>query len=128
MKHSDLDADGRSYRLDVMSRVGIGFCALGVLSMIVPVFAATALVTSLAIMMVFWGCLGTMMNYRSSYPDTKFVAVAFALVAVIGLVFLVFPKLGAEFLTLLVVASPLMEGIYSILLSLALRKANPGWF
>lgn len=128
MKHTDLVSDGRTPRFDRIPRVGIAFCALGVLAMIVPVFATTALVSLLAMMMVFWGSLGTAMTYRASYPDTKIVTVTFALVAVIGLVFLVFPNLGAEFLTLLVVASLLMEGIYSILMSLALRKSNTGWF
>lgn len=128
MKHSDLVSDGRSHRFDRISRVGVGFCVLGVLAMIVPVFATTALVTLLAIMMVFWGSLGTVMSYKSSYPDTRIVTVAFATVAVIGLAFLIFPNLGAEFLTLLVVASLLMEGIYSILLSLALKEENAGWF
>ncbi len=128
MKNTDLVSSGKNYRLDGMFGVGIAFCALGMLAMIVPVFATMAMVSLLAIAMVFWGSLGAMMSYGSLFPDTKIVTVAFALVAVIGIVFLIFPYLGAEFLTLLVVASLLMEGIYSILLSLALREANTGWF
>jgi uncharacterized membrane protein HdeD (DUF308 family) len=114
-------------RTDKISGVGFAFLALGALALIVPVFATTALVLLLSLAMLFWGSLGAVMSYTLSFPDWKISTFGFVLVTICGLVFLIFPGLGAEVLTMLVVASLLVEGIYTILLSLVLREANSVW-
>lgn len=127
MDKTALGPEGRHAPLHGLSRIGIAFAILGLIAMILPVFATTALVTLLAAAMVFWGGLGTLMFYKSDILDTRFVTLAFVLVAVVGLMFLIFPGLGAEVLTLMVVASLLLEGIYSILSSFSLKARHPGW-
>ena len=111
MDKTTLRPEGRHAPLQRLSGIGIAFAILGLIAMILPAIATTTLVTLLAAAMVFWGGLGALMSYKSAILDTRIVTLAFALVAVVGLLFLVFPGLGAEVLTLMVVASLLLEGI-----------------
>ena len=127
MYKTTLRPEGRHAPLQRLSGIGIAFAILGLIAMILPAIATTTLVTLLAAAMVFWGGLGALMSYKSAILDTRIVTLAFALVAVVGLLFLVFPGLGAEVLTLMVVASLLLEGIYSILSSLSLKVGHAGW-
>lgn len=127
MDKTDLALEGRKRRLERYFGVGLAFVGLGIAAMIVPVFTTAALVTMLAFAMLFWGALGALWSYRLSFTDTKFVTLGFALVAVVGLMFLIFPGFGAEVLTMLIVASLLMEGVYSILFSVSLKAGNAGW-
>lgn len=115
-------------RFDLRTRLGLAFVVLGVLALVVPALATTAIVVLLAVAMVFWGSLGAAVSYASpSFPDWKIATFGFALVAVVGAVFLAFPGLGAEILTMLVVAALLLEGIYSLLLAVSLRGGRQGW-
>ncbi|GAA6189773.1 hypothetical protein [Litorivita sp. NS0012-18] len=66
------------------------------------------------------------MSDNANVLDTRIVTLAFVLVAVVGVMVLIFPGLGAEVLTLMVVASLLLEGIYSILSSLSLKVGHAG--
>lgn len=113
---------------EITSRIGAGFLALGLLAIIAPMAATTAIVVVLALAMVLWGSLGAAFAYAStSFPDWRMVTVGFVLVAVVGAVFLMFPGLGAEVLTLLIVVSLLLEGLYSILFAVFLMGGQTGW-
>ena len=107
--------------------VGIAFLALGVLALIVPVFATTTAVILLATAMLLWGGLGAVMSSSLSFPDWKITTIGFIGVAISGLMFLVFPTLGARVLTMLIVVTLLIEGIYSVLVSFTLRERHAGW-
>lgn len=128
MDKTDISSRRQRFQFENISGVGLAFLVLGALALIVPVFATTTLVILVAFTMLVWGGLGAVMSYSLSFPDWKLSVAGFALVAICGMVFLVLPGLGAEVITMLVVVSLLMEGIYSVLLSLALRGANSGWF
>lgn len=110
-----------------LKETGIGFLVLGLAVMVVPIFATTALVVLLGIMMMLWGIFGMAMTMSLSGRALGLTTLGFLLVASIGLAFVVRPGLGAETLTLIAVAALLMEGIHAILLGLSLKEHDVAW-
>ncbi|MCU4654786.1 DUF308 domain-containing protein [Roseibacterium sp. SDUM158016] len=105
-----------------------GFILLGVLSILAPAAATLAATVLVGLAMLFWGGLGLWMSLSlRAYPEWKLAASGFGLVAGLGVVFLVFPRLGIEAMTLLVVAGFLIEGVFSILFGLRLSPEASGW-
>jgi uncharacterized membrane protein HdeD (DUF308 family) len=60
-------------------------------------------------------------------PEWKLSAAAFGVVVLLGLVFLLFPRIGIEVMTLCVVAGFLSEGVFSILFALRLSRRASRW-
>jgi uncharacterized membrane protein HdeD (DUF308 family) len=108
--------------------LAIGFTALGIVSILAPAaatFAATILVAST---MVIWGLLGVWMSLSMRrFPEWRFSALAFGAVAGFGLVFLAFPAIGIEAMTLFLVASFLVEGIVSVAFGLRMSGNTGRW-
>jgi uncharacterized membrane protein/uncharacterized membrane protein HdeD (DUF308 family) len=94
----------------------------------VPAAATLAVTLLVAATLLFWGGLGVWMSLSlRDLPEWKLSAAAFGLVAALGLAFLVFPGVGAEVMTLFVVAGFLIEGVFSILFALRLSGRASGW-
>ncbi len=125
---SDVSADmGRDLRTSLGWLAG-GFLLLGIFSVLVPAAATIAATLLVATALLFWGGLGLWMSLSlRGLPEWKLSAGAFGLVAALGLAFLVFPAVGAEVMTLFVVAGFLIEGIFSILFGLRLSRNTSRW-
>lgn len=108
--------------------LAVGFLLLGAVSILVPAAATLAVTLLVAMALIFWGGLGLWLSLTlRDLPEWKLSAVAFGLVAVLGLGFLVFPGVGAEVMTLFVVVGFLIEGVFSILFALRLSRHASGW-
>tara|TARA_R110000764_G_scaffold1267_3_gene4951 strand:- start:4086 stop:4622 length:537 start_codon:yes stop_codon:yes gene_type:complete len=108
--------------------VGIVFAGLGAFAILVPA-AATVIVEQLvAWLMLFWGVAGLLFarSFRA-FSEWKIVAAGFAVVALIGLFFVIYPGTGAAFMTAILIAVFLMEGILSILLGLRMSGQVAHW-
>lgn len=118
-----LSRSARSFRT-----VGIVFAGLGVLAMLIPA-AATVIVEQLvAWLMLFWGVAGLLFARSfKAFSEWKIVAAGFAVVALIGLFFVVYPGTGAAVMTAILIAVFLMEGILSILLGLRMSGQVAHW-
>ena len=108
--------------------LAVGFLLLGAVSILVPAAATLAATLLIAAALLFWGGLGFWLSMSMrDLPEWKLSAGAFALVAILGLVFLVYPGVGAEVMTLFVVAGFLIEGVFTILFALRLSHLASGW-
>ncbi|MEC9199381.1 MAG: DUF308 domain-containing protein [Pseudomonadota bacterium] len=125
-----LFVDGQQVR-DIRASLGwlaASFLLLGALSILLPAAATLAATLLVAATLLFWGGLGLWMSLSlRDLPEWKFSATAFGFVAILGLMFLIFPGVGAELMTLFVVAGFLIEGVFSILFALRLSRHAKGW-
>jgi uncharacterized membrane protein HdeD (DUF308 family) len=101
---------------------------LGILSILVPVAVSLAATILIAAAMAIWGALGLVLSLAMRpFPEWRVSAAAFGLLGLLGLAVLAFPGIGAEILTLFLVAAFLAEGIVSILIGLRLSSETTGW-
>lgn len=108
--------------------VGLAFAALGLLALLGPAIATTTTVIFLAATMVFWGVLGAVFVLQNSaFPNRLTTAAGFGLLALIGSVFLFFPTLGSEVLTIFIVAGLLLEGVVSALFAIRMSSYHSSW-
>lgn len=108
--------------------VGILFATLGALAMTVPATATVIVEQLVAWLMLFWGIAGLLFARSfKALSEWKIVAAGFVVVALVGLFFLLSPGMGAAFMTALLIAVFLMEGILSILLGLRMSGQVAHW-
>ncbi|NIZ12741.1 HdeD family acid-resistance protein [Phaeobacter sp. HF9A] len=108
--------------------VGIIFATLGVLAMLVPAVATLLVEQLVAWLLVLWGGAG--LFYARSFKDFsewRIVAIGFGVIAAVGLGFLFFPSLGAAFMTAILVAVFMLEGVLSVLLGLRMSGQIANW-
>jgi uncharacterized membrane protein HdeD (DUF308 family) len=108
--------------------VGGVFIILGVMSIVLPVWATLAVEQLVAGLLLVWGAagIGFALSMRP-LPEWRVTAATFAMILAIGAVFLIFPRDGVATLTFLLVAAFLFEGIVSIFFALRLRETMPQW-
>ncbi|MGJ8609512.1 MAG: HdeD family acid-resistance protein [Octadecabacter sp.] len=117
-----------SWHLKPATLVGLGFAILGGLALLAPAIATTTTVVFLAVTLLFWGALGAMFVLQNdAFPNRIPVIVGFGLLALTGTVFLFFPTLGSEVLTIFLVAGLLMEGVFSILYAIKMSSHQSAW-
>jgi uncharacterized membrane protein HdeD (DUF308 family) len=107
--------------------LAIAFLALGAAALLAPAAATVAITVLIAALMMFWGLCGVWLAFEMRhFPEWRFSAAAFSLLAACGALFLALPGAGEEVLTLLVVAGLLAEGVISIFMGMRLRSARQG--
>lgn len=110
--------------------VGIVFAAIGLLAIFLPVWATLAGELLIAWMLTLWGAAGLWFAWEMRPArEWRYAAVVFGITFLLGLVFLLFPGVGIETLTIVMMVVFLVEGIVSILLGLRMsgRLRNWGW-
>lgn len=112
----------------ILGWLGYGFAALGILAILAPAAATVAAVVFVAALMLVWGVLGVAMSFAlRPLPEWGISAVAFGLLAALGAIFIAFPRIGIETLTLFAIAGFLVEGVVSILIGLRSSRVGGGW-
>jgi uncharacterized membrane protein HdeD (DUF308 family) len=108
--------------------IGAVFVAIGLLVMLLPSIATLAAERLVAAMFLLWGGAGLwfMLEMRSA-PEWRYGAVAFAFLLLVGLIFVAFPVVGIETLTILMIIAFLIEGIVCILLGLRSSSYLANW-
>lgn len=110
--------------------IGIVFAVLGGLAILLPALATLAAELLIAWLLILWGGAGLWFAWEMRpEPEWRYGAGAFGIALLLGLVFLLFPRIGIETMTVLMMIVFLMEGVVSILLGLRLsgRLRNWGW-
>lgn len=110
--------------------VGIILALLGVLAILLPYVATFGAEMLVAWMLTFWGGVGLWFSWAiRPAPEWRYGAVAFGLLFLVGVAFVLFPLAGIAALTVLMMLSFLMEGILSILFGLrsSAQVSNWGW-
>jgi uncharacterized membrane protein HdeD (DUF308 family) len=110
--------------------IGYVFAAIGVLAILLPAWATLAGALVIAWMLTLWGVAGLWFVWEMRPArEWRYGAVVFAITLLLGLVFLLFPGVGIETLTIIMMMVFLMEGIVSILLGLRMsgHRRNWGW-
>ncbi|MFT6677306.1 MAG: uncharacterized membrane protein HdeD (DUF308 family) [Sulfitobacter sp.] len=107
---------------------GIIFVVLGLLAVAIPAIATLLIEQLIAWVLVLWGIAGVVyaFNFRQ-VEEWRIIALCFGAVLIAGIVLVVFPGMGASFLTMLLIAVFLMEGAVSILLGLRMRRHINNW-
>lgn len=116
-----------SRRLFVISVI---FVAIGVLAVLLPAWATLAGELLIAWMLTLWGAVGLWFAWEMRpAKEWRYGAVAFGITLLLGLVFLLFPGVGVETLTMIMILVFLMEGVVTILLGLRIsgHQQNWGW-
>ncbi|MCB1310816.1 MAG: DUF308 domain-containing protein [Sedimentitalea sp.] len=110
--------------------IGVAFAVIGVLAMLLPALATLAAELLIAWMLVLWGAAGLGFAWEMR-PEREWrhAAGTFGIALLLGILFLLFPRIGIETMTILVMLVFLLEGVVSILLGLRFseRVRNWGW-
>jgi uncharacterized membrane protein HdeD (DUF308 family) len=111
-----------------MILVGGIFIILGFMAIVLPIWATLAVEQLVAGLLLVWGAagIGFALSMRPM-SEWRITAATFAMVLVIGAIFLVFPQDGVATLTFILIAAFLIEGVVSILFALRLRETMPQW-
>lgn len=110
--------------------IGIVFVVIGMLAILLPALATLASEILIAWTLLLWGAVGLWFAWEMRpASEWRYAAGAFGITLLLGLVFLLFPRVGIETMTVLMIVVFLMEGVVSILLGLRLsgQLRNWGW-
>ncbi|MCB1369240.1 MAG: DUF308 domain-containing protein [Rhodobacteraceae bacterium] len=130
MDHSSTRAIRKSDFHKRLMTIGIVFAVIGFVAILLPALATLAAELLIAWMLVLWGAAGLWFAWEMRPEREWLYAVgAFGIALLLGLVFLMFPRVGIETMTILMMIVFLMEGVVSILLGLRLsgQMRNWGW-
>lgn len=107
---------------------GLVFAGLGLLALLGPTMATVLVETLISAMLLIWGLCGVMFAYGfRAFREWRVVAGAFALMAFVGVWFLIFPGVGVTTMTALMIIGFLVEGVLSMLLGLRMSGLLPNW-
>ena len=108
--------------------LGLVFLALGALAIALPAAATIAVEQLVALLLLVWGAAGIGLA-RALRPAQGWQAIAaiFALVLLLGLIFLFYPRAGISTLTMILAAVFLIEGVASIAYGWRLRDRMRNW-
>lgn len=108
--------------------IGIAFTVIGALAIILPAWATLAGELLIAWMLTLWGVVGLWFAWEiRPASEWRYAAVVFGITFLLGLAFLLFPGVGIETLTIVMMVVFLMEGIVSILLGLRMSARLKNW-
>ena len=131
---SNLKASARTkvtpYEVRNLRWVGIILAVVGALAILLPQIASLGAELLVAWIMTFWGALGLWFSWSiRPTSEWRFGLVAFGLLFLMGVAFVLFPVAGIATLTVLMMLSLLLEGILSILFGLrsSAHVSNWGW-
>lgn len=111
-----------------LALVGIAFAVIGAIAIILPAWATLAGELLIAWMLALWGAVGMLFAWEMRpAKEWRYAGIAFAITFLLGLVFLLFPGVGAETLTIVMIGVFLTEGIISILLGLRISAHTRNW-
>lgn len=106
---------------------GIALLVLGAVAVLVPVFAGSAVVITIGIVLLVAGIGQFIQGLKAeSWGDRMMPLVLGAITGVCGILVIGHPLLGLGFLTLLLAAFLVAEGIWKIVSSFSYRSAS-GW-
>lgn len=109
-------------------RIGVVFVVIGAIAIFVPAWATLAGELLIAWMLSLWGAAGLWFAWEMRFAqEGRYAAVAFGVTFLLGLLFLLFPSVGVETLTVVMIVVFLMEGIVSILLRLRMSAGLHNW-
>lgn len=108
--------------------IGIVFVVIGAIAILVPAWATLAGELLIAWMLTLWGATGLWFAWEMRpLQEWRYAAAAFGVTFLLGLVFLLFPSVGIETLTVVMMVVFLMEGVVSILLGLRMSASLQNW-
>ena len=110
--------------------VGVVFAVIGVLAILLPSWATLAGELLVAWMLTLWGIVGLWFAWEMRpAKEWRYATIGFGITLGLGLIFLLFPGIGIQTLTIVMMVVFLMEGIVSILLGLRMsgQRTNWGW-
>ena len=108
--------------------IGIVFIVIGAIAILVPAWATLAGELLIAWMLSLWGAVGLWFAWEMrAAQEGRYAAVAFGVTFLLGLLFLLYPSVGVEALTVVMMVVFLMEGIVSILLGLRMSAGLHNW-
>lgn len=120
--------ESHKWHLKPATIIGSAFAILGGLALLAPSITTTTTVVFLAVTLLFWGVLGVVFVLQNdAFPNRTPVMLGFGLLALIGTIFLFFPTLGSEVLTIFLVAGLLMEGVFSVLYAIKMSSYQSAW-
>jgi uncharacterized membrane protein HdeD (DUF308 family) len=125
MRKGDQPPGGSPHSLILVGGI---FIILGFMAIALPIWATLAVEQLVAGLLLVWGAagIGFALSMRP-LSEWLFTAVTFAMILVIGALFLVVPQDGVATLTFILIAAFLIEGVVSILFALRLREVMPQW-
>lgn len=127
----EIRINGRALTDEELKRLrlmGWIFVVIGALAIIAPVVATIAVSQLVAWLLVFSGVSGLIMWWRLRHqPGAVLNAATAALGLVLGVIFLIYPFVGATTLTMLLAALFMAEAVASVLLAFAMRPHLAGW-
>ena len=130
LDHSRVSATRNHVFPKRLTIIGIVFAAVGVLAILLPAWATLAGEMLVAWMLTLWGAVGLWFAWEMRpAKEWRYAGVAFAITLLLGLMFLLFPGVGIETLTIVMMVVFLMEGVVSILLAMRMsgHMRNWGW-
>ncbi|MFZ1469287.1 MAG: DUF308 domain-containing protein [Paracoccaceae bacterium] len=108
--------------------LGLAFVAIGALAIILPAWATLAGEILIAWMLTLWGAVGLWFAWEMRPArESSYAGIVFGVTLFLGLAFLLFPGIGIETLTIVMMLVFLMEGIISILLGLRMSAGQKNW-
>ena len=108
--------------------VGFVLAGIGLVSILLPAVATFGAELLVAWMLTLWGAVGLWFSWAIRPAlEWRYGAVAFGLLFLVGVIFVLFPLAGIAALTILMMLSFLMEGILSILFGLRSSAHLPNW-
>lgn len=106
---------------------GIILCVLGVISLITPAVAGTAVVLVIGSLLLFGGILYLFQSSQVSDASGKTMHIILGILMILGGIGIIsHPLFGLTFLTLMMAMFFIFEGVWKILMSFSLRPAA-GW-
>jgi len=120
--------EGPQMPMGRLTMAGLFFVILGLLATALPASATLAVEQLIAVLLLVWGAggLGLGFSLRPN-PEWRMTVALFALVLVLGGIFLMFPQDGIETMTMLLIAVYLIQGAASISIGIGLRHQVSNW-
>lgn len=108
--------------------IGVAFALMGAVAALLPAIATLVIEQLLGWVMLAWGVAGIMFARAfKEFSEWMLVAAGFALLALVGLFFLIVPDIGASVMTAFLVAGFIIDGVLSILLGLRMSGQLAHW-
>jgi uncharacterized membrane protein HdeD (DUF308 family) len=111
-----------------LTLIGGIFVILGVMAIILPVWATFAVEQLVAGLLLVWGAagIGFAVSMRP-LPEWRISAGLSVMILALGTIFLIVPQDGIETLTLVLIAAFLLEGVLSVLFAFRIRDSMRQW-
>jgi uncharacterized membrane protein HdeD (DUF308 family) len=121
-----MGSEGRS-AIEHLHWLGIALIALGVVAVLAPVVAGSALVIVIGFILLFAGTVPIVREWKAEASKERTIGLTLGIItALAGIAVIGHPLFGLAFLTLLLVGYFVAEGVWKIIVSFRYRPAT-GW-